>query len=131
MARRFTLLAVAALLAAACGDVTGPWLFGGTYHVVGLYAPADTAFTGSFRLAPNGANSVIAIATFAGSSEEWRGQGVVQGDTVALSVAPVGVADVGRGFTGMLTQLDIAGTWVAQGFTPQPPPHGTFTAHRS
>ena len=130
MARRLTFLAVAAV-AVACGDVTGPWRFGGIYHVVGLNAPADTAFTGSLRLGPSGANSVRAVATFAGSSEEWHGQGVVRGDTLTLSVAPTGIADVGRGFTGTLTQSDITGTWVAEGFTPYPPPSGTFTAHRS
>src|SRR5258707_456595 len=117
MTRRLTLLAVATL-AAACGDATGPWRFGGTYRVIGLYGPADTAFTGSLLLAPNGADSVLAIATFAGSSRDWRGEGVVQGDTVTLSVAPTGIADIGRGFTGTLTRSDIAGTWVAQGFTP-------------
>jgi len=46
-------------------------------------------------------------------------------------VAPTGIADIGRGFTGTLTRSDISGTWVAQGFTPYPPAHGTFTAHRS
>ncbi len=55
----------------------------------------------------------------------------MRGDTLTLSVAPTGIADIGRGFTGTLTRSDIAGTWVAQGFTPQPPAHGTFTAHRS
>src|SRR6266576_2009213 len=130
MTRRLTLLAVAAL-AGACGDATGPWRFGGTYHVIGLNAPADTAFTGSLTLAPTGADSVIVFATFAGNSGDWRGEGVVQGDTVTLSVAPTGIADIGRGFTGTLTRSDISGTWVAQGFTPYPPAHGTFTAHRS
>ena len=130
MTRRLTFLAVAAL-AAACGDATGPGRFGGTYRVIGLYGPADTAFTGSLLLAPKGADSVIAVASFAGNSGDWRGEGVVQGDTLTLSVAPTGIADIGRGFTGTLTQSDITGTWVAQGFTPQPPAHGTFTAHRS
>lgn len=130
MARRLTLLAIAAL-AAACGDATGLGRFESMYHIVGLSATGDTAFTGSLLLVAQGNDSVQGTADFSSVYGAWSGWGVVTGDTLTLSLTPARVADIGRGFTGTLTGSDIVGTWVEQGFTPQPPPSGTFTARRS
>ena len=130
MARRLTLLAVATL-AAACSDPTSLRRFESVYRIVGLSATGDTAFTGSLLLVAQQHDSVFGTADFSSVYGPWRGWGVVKGDTLTLSLAPARVADIGRGFTGRLTPSDIVGTWVAEGFTPQPPPSGTFTARRS
>jgi len=130
MARRLTLLTVAAF-AAACSDATGLGRFESVYHIVGFSATGDTAFTGSLLLVAQGGDSVRGTADFSSVYGAWSGWGVVTGDTLTLSLAPARIADIGRGFTGTLTGSEIVGTWVDQGFTPQPPPSGPFTAHRS
>ena len=103
--------------------------FVGDYHLVALdSATNDLAFTGHFTLVANGDSLVGGSGTLSNRGDV-RVFGVVRGDTLDAGMSRM--PDVGICVHGILNGSDLTGSWVACGFPPQPPPHGTFTAHRS
>jgi hypothetical protein len=102
--------------------------FGGSYRIVAVDSAMDTAFTGTFMIAAAG-DSVVAGSGKLSNLGSVKVRGVVRGDT--LDVGMSNHPDDGICLRGTLQGSQLVGSWQACGFPPQPPPHGSFTAHRS
>src|SRR5689334_22456604 len=131
MARRLTLLAIAAALAAACSDVTAPGGLSGRYTVTAVHTAGDTLFSGTLDLTET-------LTAIRGSSDlQWRQSGTttsgpldgrVSADSVQLNLLPGNHVDVWFLLNGTLTADGFTGTWNIGNVTVGT---GTFTARRS
>ena len=129
MARRLTLLAVAAL-AAACSNPTGVGALSGRYTVTGIRSTGDTLFSGALDLTQTfaGVRGSADLRWYPSGTRTGPLEGRVAGDSVSLNLEPGNHVDVWFLLNGVLTPDGFTGTWNIGNANYGT---GTFTAHRS
>ncbi len=129
MARRLTLLAVAAL-AAACSNTTAVGALNGHYTVTGVRSTGDTLFSGTLDLGQTfaGVRGLADLRWYPSGTRTGPLEGRVAGDSVSLNLEPGNHVDVWFFLNGVLTPDGFTGTWNIGNAYYGP---GTFTAHRS